>query len=155
MTRGLHINDALLKGKQLEMQVLSFLHQEIFSNFDNIMALIKILQPNLSRLLKRMVGKGLLEKHSLILDTCNVSLWGITDAGIHAVGDLEHAPIHGFYPSRVSLVTLNHTLMNQRVYIALKHLKWTNWTNADRKVFKQIYPVAHRPDAIITTPKGC
>ncbi|MCY9828809.1 MarR family transcriptional regulator [Vibrio chagasii] len=154
MNNGLHINDALLKGKYLEAQVLSFLHQEIFSNFDNLIALIKIQQPNLSRLLKRMTSKGLLEKHSLTLDTCKVSLWGITDKGIHAVGDHEHAPLHCFHPSRISLVTLNHTLMNQRVYIALKHLNWTEWINADRKVFKQKFPVPHRPDAIVRTPKG-
>lgn len=154
MNKGMHINDALLQGKILEMSVLSFLHQEIYSNFDNLMALIKIKQPNLSRLLKRMVNKRLLEKHSLTLDTCKISLWGITDKGIHLVGDSDHAPMHCFTPSRISLVTLNHTLMNQRVFIALKHLNWTGWTNADRHTFKKMYPISHRPDAIVSPPSG-
>ncbi|MFA0249512.1 MobC family replication-relaxation protein [Vibrio sp. 10N.261.45.F1] len=154
MNKGMHINDALLQGKRLEMSVLSFLHQEIYSNFDNLMALIKIKQPNLSRLLKRMVNKKLLEKHSLTLDTCKISLWGITNEGIAKVGDSEYAPMYCFTPSRISLVTLNHTLMNQRVYISLKHINWTNWTNADRYTFKQKYSIPHRPDAIVTTPNG-
>ena len=44
--------------------------------------------------------------------------------------------------------------MNQRVFIALKHLNWTGWTNADRHTFKKMYPISHRPDAIVSPPSG-
>ncbi|EMQ2879026.1 hypothetical protein V9N52_004393, partial [Vibrio navarrensis] len=70
------------------------------------------------------------------------------------MGDVDHAPFHGFTPSRVSLATLNHTLMNQRVSIALTHQGWTGWINADRQSFKDQYPTAHRPDAMVKTPSG-
>ncbi|MFA0156821.1 MobC family replication-relaxation protein [Vibrio sp. 10N.261.46.A3] len=149
-----HVNEARVRAREKEMIVLRFLHQEIYTDFENIRMLLRLTKGTISKLLKRMVGNKLLEKHTLTLDTGDVSLWGITDEGIHAVGDNDHAPLHCFHPSRISLVTLNHTLMNQRVYIALKHLKWTEWINADRKVFKQKFPVPHRPDAIVRTPKG-
>ncbi|WP_299139110.1 MobC family replication-relaxation protein [uncultured Vibrio sp.] len=154
MNNGMHISEAKLRGKEHEMNVLTFLHQEIFSNYDNLMALIKIKQPNLSRLLTRMVKKRLLEKHVLTLDTCKVSLWGITQLGIEQAGNARNAPLVPFTPSRLSLTILNHTLMTQRVYIALKHLNWTGWRNGDRQAFKQQFALPHRPDAIVTTPMG-
>lgn len=145
---------AKARGEEKELVVLSFLHQEIFSDFKNLFRLLKIAKNHTYSLLDRLVKKGLLEKHTLSIQTGKITLWGITNDGIAKVGDSEHAPMYCFTPSRISLVTLNHTLMNQHVYISLKHINWTNWINADRHTFKQKYSIPHRPDAIVTTPNG-
>ncbi|MFA0077391.1 hypothetical protein AB4427_04440, partial [Vibrio artabrorum] len=144
-----HVNDAVKRAREKEMIVLQFLHQEIYSNFNNFMALLKSAKSHTSTLLKRMVEKKLIEKHIVTLDTNTVSLWGITDEGILRVNDIDNAPFYSFTPSRFSIVTLNHTLMNQRVFIALQHIHWKNWLNADRRLFSEKYSVDHRPDAIV------
>ncbi|MFA0080230.1 hypothetical protein AB4427_19195, partial [Vibrio artabrorum] len=92
-----------------EMIVLQFLHQEIYSDFKNFIALLKSAKSHTSALLKRMVNKKLIEKHVVELDTNTVSLWGITDEGILRVNDIDNAPFYNFTPSRFSIVTLNHT----------------------------------------------
>ncbi|MDE1315588.1 hypothetical protein MEG05_16135 [Vibrio aestuarianus] len=154
MNNGMHRAAAIQRGIEREMVVLQFLHQEIYSDFKNFMSLLKSAKSHTSSLLKRMVKNKLIERHIITLDTNTVSLWGITDEGILRVNDIDNAPTYCFTPSRFSLVTLNHTLMNQQVYIALKHLNWTNWVNADRQLFKDKYRVPHRPDAIVTSPNG-
>ncbi|MEZ9361428.1 MobC family replication-relaxation protein [Vibrio cyclitrophicus] len=154
MNHGMHINDAKKRGIEKERIVLEFLRQEIYSDFKNLMSLLNLAKSHTSALLKRMVHNKQLEKHLLILDTCKISLWGITQLGIEETENIKGAPLILFTPSRLSLITLNHTLMTQRVYIALKHLNWTDWRNGDRHAFKQQYALPHRPDAIVTTPMG-
>ncbi|MFA0212819.1 MobC family replication-relaxation protein [Vibrio artabrorum] len=154
MDNRIHITAARQRGMEREMIVLQFLHQEIYSDFKNFMALLKSAKSHTSALLKRMVNKKLIEKHVVELDTNTVSLWGITDEGILRVNDIDNAPFYSFTPSRFSIVTLNHTLMNQRVFIALQHIHWKNWLNADRRLFSEKYSVDHRPDAIVTSPVG-
>lgn len=151
---GLHINEARKRGSELEMVVLKFLHTETYSNFKNLLELTRIDKSNLSRLLKRLAKKNMLKKHELIFDTHNVLLWGILDEGIHQVADLENAPLNHFQPKKMSISTINHTLMNQRVRIATHHLGWRHWENSDRKKFISKYPVKHRPDSIVTNPNG-
>lgn len=133
---GLHINEARKRGSELEMVVLKFLHTETYSNFKNLLELTRIDKSNLSRLLKRLAKKNMLKKHDLVFDTHNVLLWGILDEGIHQVADLENAPLNHFQPKKMSISTINHTLMNQRVRIATHHLGWMHWENSDRKKFK-------------------
>ncbi|MDD1830241.1 hypothetical protein LRP52_49900, partial [Photobacterium sp. ZSDE20] len=96
----------------------------------------------------------MLKKHDLVFDTHNVLLWGILDEGIHQVADLENAPLNHFQPKKMSISTINHTLMNQRIRIATHHLGWRHWENSDRKKFISKYPVKHRPDSIVTNPNG-
>ncbi len=149
---GLHINEAKKRGEELEMKVLRFLHTESYSNFKNLMELTRIDKSNLSRLLRRLTKKNMLKKHDLVFDTHNVLLWGILDEGIHKVADIDNAPLYNFQPKKVSISTINHTLMNQRVRLAIEHLGWTDWENSDRKKFISKYSVTHRPDAIVTNP---
>ncbi|PMM41605.1 MarR family winged helix-turn-helix transcriptional regulator [Vibrio splendidus] len=149
-----HVNKARQRAREKEMIVLRFLHQEIYSDFENLKKLLSLTKGTISKLITRMLNNGLIEKHTINLKTGKISLWGITDEGILRVDDIDNAPTYCFTPSRFSIVTLNHTLMNQQVYIALKHLNWTNWVNADRQLFKDKYRVPHRPDAIVTSPNG-
>ncbi|WP_299141131.1 MobC family replication-relaxation protein [uncultured Vibrio sp.] len=149
-----HVNDAIKRAREKEMIVLQFLHQEIYSGFNNFIALLKLPKSHTSALLKRMVKNKLIERHIVTLDTNTMSLWGITDEGILRVNDIDNAPLYSFTSSRFSIVTLNHTLMNQRVFIALHHIHWKNWLNADRQLFSEKYCVDHRPDAIVTSPVG-
>lgn len=137
------------RGKEKEHILLTFLNQEIYSTAINFGLLLKQDKTIISKLLSRLVKKQLIEKHIMELDTGNITVWGITQLGIQSLAYSDDSPIIPFQASRISLVTLNHTLMTQRAYIALKHLEWTNWINADRQVFKNKYPVSHRPDAII------
>ncbi|MFA0520519.1 hypothetical protein AB4501_26570, partial [Vibrio sp. 10N.222.55.E8] len=130
-----HVNKARQRAREKEMIVLRFLHQEIYSDFENLKKLLSLTKGTISKLITRMLNNGLIEKHTINLKTGKISLWGITDEGILRVDDIDNAPTYCFTPSRFSLVTLNHTLMNQQVYIALKHLNWTNWVNADRQLF--------------------
>lgn len=136
-----------------EQIILRFLHQEIYSNHKNLSNLLGISPSPTYKLLRRMVKFGLLEKHVVSLPTGDISIWGITNDGIEAVPHSDNEPSTCFLPSRVSPITLKHTLMNQKVSITLKQLNWTEWTNADRLSFKEKYKVDHRPDAIVT-PNG-
>lgn len=149
-----NVTEARHRAREKERIVLQFLHREIYSDFKNLRELLSLTKGTVSKLLTRMVKNKLLERHLVTLDTCTISLWGITQQGIEETGDIKGAPLILFTPSRFSLVTLNHTLMTQRVYIALKRLNWTDWRNGDRQAFKQQFALPHRPDAIVTTPMG-
>ncbi|WP_045422787.1 MobC family replication-relaxation protein [Vibrio jasicida] len=135
--------------------VIQFLKQESYTNFDVLMLLLNYKDKNpLYRLLNKMVGLGYIQKHTFEFQTGKISIWGITDLGLtQNIRDINE-DFRPFEPHRVKFNTLEHKLMNQKVQIYLQQKGWKDWHNADQYSFRHQYNVEHRPDAIITTPKG-
>ncbi len=135
--------------------VISFLKQEVYSDILNLMLLLdyKARRP-LDRLLNKLIGFGIIQKHTYEFQTGKYSIWGITDLGLTQNILSEHEDFRPFEPNRVKFTTLEHKLMNQKVQIFLQKNGWTEWHNADQYSFRSAYDVEHRPDAIITAPNG-
>ncbi|HFU0228997.1 TPA: MobC family replication-relaxation protein [Vibrio parahaemolyticus] len=135
--------------------VIQFLKQETYTNFDNLMLLLKYKGKNpLYRLINKLVALGYIHKHEFEFQTGKISIWGITDLGLtQNIQDINE-DFRAFDPYRVKFGTLEHKLMNQKAQIYLQRNGWTNWRNADQYSFRKQYDVEHRPDAIITAPNG-
>ena len=143
------------RSEEKVSKVIQFLKQEVYSDFQTLLALLnyKHRQP-LYLLLSKMVSLGYLTKHEFKFPTGKMSLWGITQLGLsQEIGDIE-GDLQAFEPHKVKFVTLNHRLMNQRARIYLERQGWTHWHNGDRFSFRKKYPLEHRPDAVMVTPKG-
>ncbi|EJB8444778.1 mobilization protein [Vibrio parahaemolyticus] len=135
--------------------VIQFLKQETYTNFNNLMLLLKYKGKNpLYRLINKLVALGYIHKHEFEFQTGHISIWGITDLGLtQNIQDINE-DFRAFDPYRVKFGTLEHKLMNQKAQIYLQRNGWTNWRNADQYSFRKQYDVEHRPDAIITAPNG-
>ena len=135
--------------------VIQFLKQEGYTDFENLMLLLKYKGKNpLYRLINKLVALGYIHKHEFEFQTGKISIWGITDLGLtQNIQDINE-DFRAFDPYRVKFGTLEHKLMNQKAQIYLQRNGWTNWRNADQHSFRKQYDVEHRPDAIITAPNG-
>ncbi|MGF1903570.1 MobC family replication-relaxation protein [Aliivibrio salmonicida] len=137
-------------------QVLTFLKQETYSDFTNLMLLLSYKnRAPLDRLLRKMKKYGFIEKFEYGFRDIQVKVWGITGEGMtEAVESRDTEDFQHFEPSKIKTWTMVHHLMNQEVRIYLERKGWTNWQNADRYSFRKKYPVPHRPDALIVAPNG-
>ncbi|MBB1313379.1 MobC family replication-relaxation protein [Aliivibrio sp. SR45-2] len=137
-------------------QVLTFLKQETYSDFTNLMLLLSYKnRAPLDRLLRKMKKHGFIEKFEYGFRDIQVKVWGITGEGMtEAVESGDTEDFQHFEPSKIKTWTMVHHLMNQEVRIYLERKGWTNWQNADRYSFRKKYPVPHRPDALIVAPNG-
>lgn len=151
------IHHAKSRNKEKRQLVLNFLSMEGYSNLNNIVTLLGIVDKSgCYRLLRKLISENLIQKHTLKFESGDIALWGITEQGLGECDYDENSPpvTQAFEPSRIKFTTLNHTLMNQRVYLTLSKQGWHSWQNGDRQVFKDKYDIEHRPDAVFSTPTG-
>ncbi|GEM77499.1 MobC family replication-relaxation protein [Vibrio sagamiensis] len=133
--------------------VIQFLKQESYTNFANLMLLLRYKDKNpLYRLMRKLVAFGYVREHIFEFENMHFTIWGITDLGLTREILSEFEDFRPFEPSKVKFTTLQHKLMNQKVQIYLQRNGWTDWHNGDQYAFRRRFNVEHRPDAIITAP---
>ena len=136
--------------------LLNFLKEETYSDFQTLMMLFGFKShKSLYSLLAKVGDMGLIQKHSMNLRTCKITLWGITNDGLAldlTPDDVVFPP--RFEPSKLTGWTLEHHLDNQLVRLTLEKRGAINWINGDRSTFLSQYNVKHRPDGLITLPGG-
>jgi hypothetical protein len=137
-------------------QLLNFLKEETYSDFDTLKQLFryKAHQP-LYLLLDKLEGMGLIQKYVFASRLGNLTLWGITQDGIAVVIKSEDRifPTR-FEPAKLKGWSLDHHLDNQLAHLILEQKGATDWINGDRNNFLAQFRVRHRPDGLITLPNG-
>lgn len=109
-------NEATQKYLQNKQKILTFLGQEKFSTSQILQTLLglKARSPT-CKLLRKMVNDGVLKRHQF---TPTIILWGITFQGLCEIEnvDMDAFDSHVFEPSKVNILTLEHTLSSQQVH---------------------------------------
>jgi hypothetical protein len=135
--------------------ILDFLVLHRYSNLKNVaQELGHKSTATASRLLKKLCYEQLVKKETIKDGFTNVVLFGITQKGIDASGRLidEHQPFH---KSKVSLRTLEHTLINQYVGIKFKRIEGFNNIQiintefGNLKKYEHLAKFKHRPDLLV------
>ncbi|MGL4859492.1 MAG: MobC family replication-relaxation protein [Enterobacteriaceae bacterium] len=138
------------------VQLLNFLKEETYSDFDTLKQLFGYqANPPLYRLLDKVEGMGLIQKHNFVSRLGSLALWGITQDGIAIVLKPEDRIFPSrFEPSKLKGWSLDHHLDNQLAHLILEQKGATDWINGDRNTFLNQFKVKHRPDGLITLPNG-
>lgn len=151
-------SDKERKGRNSEKmaQLLNFLKEETYSDFDTLKQLFryKAHQP-LYLLLDKLEGMGLIQKYVFVSRLGSLTLWGITQDGIAVVLSPEDKIFPArFEPAKLKGWSLDHHLDNQLVHLTLAQKGATDWINGDRNTFLNQFKVKRRPDGLITLPNG-
>lgn len=147
------------KGRNQEKirLLLDFLKEETYSDFATLKQLFGYQghAKALYRLLDKVEGMGLIQKHVYSSRVGSLALWGITQDGIAVVINPDDRVFPSrFEPSKLKGWNLDHHLDNQLVHLTLEQKGATDWINGDRNTFLNQFKVKHRPDGLITLPNG-
>ncbi|CAK3046570.1 Mobilization protein [Vibrio crassostreae] len=150
------IADAVKRKEKHETNrtnILNFLLLHRYSSLKNIAYELRHKSSaTSSRILKKLCYEGLVRKETLQDEHTKVVLFGITKKGIDATDNFidDHQP---FQKGSVSLRTINHTLVNQRVMSAysrrFKGSEVVNTEFGNLKKYEKIIKFNHRPDGVI------
>ncbi|KGT86302.1 molybdopterin-guanine dinucleotide biosynthesis protein MobC [Erwinia typographi] len=137
-------------------QLLNFLKEETWSDLATMKQLFQYQADRpLHRLLEKVEGMGLIQKHVFKSRLGNLALWGITQDGIAVVINPDDKVFPSrFEPSKLKGWNIDHHLDNQLVRLILEQKGATDWINGDRSNFLSRFNVRHRPDGLITLPNG-
>lgn len=137
-------------------QLLNFLKEEKWSDLATMKQLFQYQADRpLHRLLEKVEGMGLIQKHVFRSRLGSLALWGITQDGIAIVIRPEDTIFPSrFEPSKLKGWNIDHHLDNQLVRLVLEQKGAANWINGDRANFLNQFNVRHRPDGVINLPNG-
>jgi DNA-binding MarR family transcriptional regulator len=141
------------KHKTNRKKILEFLLLHRYSTLKNISYELNHKSSSTSsRILKKLCYEGLVRKETLQDEHTKVVLFGITKKGIDATENFidDH---QSFQKGNVSLRTINHTLVNQRVISEYSHRfkdsEVVNTEFGNLKKYEKIIKFNHRPDGVI------
>lgn len=142
------------RHREKEIAVLRFLREELWSTAEILGAVMGVrARQAIHRSLQQLERTELIRRHSFYLLGRSLTVWGITPHGQgNAFDPKTEAPVSAYFePSRVSELTLTHTLDIQRLRLRAEQAGWKDWRNGDRiGAVKQ----SKRPDAIAISPRG-
>lgn len=147
-----HYRNNKARRKEKISLILDFLKEEIYSDLQILMIILKVkTRASMSTLLPEMIKQGLIQKSIFSLPGNNsISIWGITREGLVYAQTLDDPlELNYFQPSKIRLSSLHHHLENQKVKLRLESLGCTGWLNGDKKHLGAKYPLKHRPDGYI------
>lgn len=145
LTKGGHA--AYERAAEKERLVLSFLNEELYSDFKNLSQKIGLSKTRMYELLAKLAKKGLIKKHILDTDISDIRVWSLTQSGRMKISNVTSKKV--FIPSKSSIRVIKKNLMRQRVSITLNQMGWENFTKGNDKNFKERYKIKHQPSAIV------
>ena len=139
--------EAIQKSLENQQKVLQFLSQEKFSTVNILQGLLGLkTRAGAWKILSKMERENLVKQHSY---SSTLTLWGITIQGMHE-SILDKQIIEDwsyFIPSRVSLLTLEHSLDVQRIHAICNQLNLSFTVGRELGSRSEADKI---PDAIVT-----